>query len=520
MTPALVDGVEALDAAVTVLVTALGRQSLYAAVALVLALPAARLLRRAPGRVQAALWALVLLRLALPPDLAAPWSARSLLTEVPGDAVWAVRAPGFGPLLEAAPAVPPGHRPPGDGAARFPWALFLASGWLAGVAATAGRLARGRRRFDTHLRQAAPVRDPEVLARFATFRCRLGIERPVRLLAGSTGAPPFTVGVLRPAVHVPAALLAPEHRAGLDAALAHELAHVRARDDLRLRLRSVVQALFFFHPVAWWAAARHGDARELAADERVLASDCLSPRAYGRGFAAAVRLGSLHKGLVGAHAAPALGADRRRLFMRLERILDTTNARARRGRLALPTLLAAGLLVLPMAGDAPASPPEPRVRTASAPAGAPMAAPAAAAAPEPFVHPVPQARLTSTFGERWNPLTRSRAHHRGIDLAAPTGTPILAPAAGTVQVATERYAPAEHLGTVVVIDHGAGLETLYSHLDTLAVAPGQQVSAGQTLGTVGSTGDVTGSHLHFEVRDWGEIVDPGKYLDLGPAGGA
>lgn len=109
-------------------------------------------------------------------------------------------------------------------------------------------------------------------------------------------------------------------------------------------------------------------------------------------------------------------------------------------------------------------------------------------------------------------MTGEWVHHRGVDLVAPSGTAIEAPAAGRVTVATERYEGGAHHGTVVVIDHGDGLQSFYSHLDSLTVAPGQDVARGQTLGTVGSTGEVTGPHLHFEVWRHGEPVDPAEVV--------
>lgn len=129
-----------------------------------------------------------------------------------------------------------------------------------------------------------------------------------------------------------------------------------------------------------------------------------------------------------------------------------------------------------------------------------------------WTDPVPGARLTSPFGERLHPMTGERVHHRGVDLAASIGTPILSPVAGRVSVATDHYEGGAHHGTVVVVDHGGGLQSFYSHLDALSVTPGQEVARGQRLGTVGATGEVTGPHLHFEVWRDGEPVDPGSLV--------
>jgi len=184
--------------------------------------------------------------------------------------------------------------------------------------------------------------------------------------------------------------------------------------------------------------------------------------------------------------------------MRLQRILDPHISSPRQGRLAALVLAAGACLVLPMASASPAA--------GDGPA-------AASPAPE-LANPVPGARLTSGYGDRWNPITKARGHHDGVDLGAREGTPVLSPGPGVVRVATESYDAAPHLGTVVIVDHGDGLATLYAHLASLAVSAGQRVDPGTTLGTVGATGDVTGPHLHLEVRDHGELVDPAGVLDL------
>lgn len=124
-----------------------------------------------------------------------------------------------------------------------------------------------------------------------------------------------------------------------------------------------------------------------------------------------------------------------------------------------------------------------------------------------MVNPLPGGRLTSGFGARHNPQNGRRSQHRGVDLAAPRGTAVVAPAAGRVKVASERYGADGQHGKTVILDHGDGSETLYSHLDAILVESGEVVAAGQAIGRVGSTGWVTGPHLHFEVLEHGTPVD-------------
>lgn len=125
-----------------------------------------------------------------------------------------------------------------------------------------------------------------------------------------------------------------------------------------------------------------------------------------------------------------------------------------------------------------------------------------------WVMPV-RGQLTSHFGPRRLPGEEAR-DHRGLDLAAPTGTPIRAARGGVVEVAGERGG----YGNTVVIDHGGGLKTLYAHASELLVEAGQEVRAGAQIARVGSTGRSTGPHLHFEIRRDGAAIDPGPALGL------
>jgi murein DD-endopeptidase MepM/ murein hydrolase activator NlpD len=118
--------------------------------------------------------------------------------------------------------------------------------------------------------------------------------------------------------------------------------------------------------------------------------------------------------------------------------------------------------------------------------------------------PIPGAALSSPFGLRNDPLSNGAGFHPGIDLAATSGTPIHAAAAGVVVIAGD----CGGYGNCVVIDHGVQMATLYAHQSQLLVQVGEHVDAGQVIGLVGSTGASTGPHLHFEVRLHGLPIDP------------
>ena len=119
-----------------------------------------------------------------------------------------------------------------------------------------------------------------------------------------------------------------------------------------------------------------------------------------------------------------------------------------------------------------------------------------------------EGRVTSSFGERQDPINGEGAFHSGIDISAPTGTPVRATADGEVSGASMGAG----YGREVVIDHGHDVLTVYGHLSAMAVLPGQHVTRGQVIGFVGQTGRSTGPHLHYEVRVHKVPVNPHKYL--------
>ena len=115
-------------------------------------------------------------------------------------------------------------------------------------------------------------------------------------------------------------------------------------------------------------------------------------------------------------------------------------------------------------------------------------------------------RLSSLFGYRIHPITGKAHSHTGIDIPAPSGTPILAAKSG--QVVTSGWH--DSYGNYVVVDHGNGNSTLYAHMSARSVSEGQMVSQGQEVGKVGTTGSSNGNHLHYEVRDNYSRVNPEK----------
>lgn len=122
-----------------------------------------------------------------------------------------------------------------------------------------------------------------------------------------------------------------------------------------------------------------------------------------------------------------------------------------------------------------------------------------------FMWPVQgEYRISSKFGKRHHPLRKKVAWHRGVDIAAPKGTPILSPSQGEVRFAGWK----KGYGRTVDIDHGQGWMSRYAHASHILVRKGEQVSPGQLIAKVGQSGAATGDHLHFEIWKNGQPLNP------------
>ena len=354
------------------------------------------------------------------------------------------------------------------------WLVLVPSAWgliyLLGVACAAWRWQRGHAMLRT-------------LLRLARWRRLHGMD----VLEVDAPISPMLVGVWRPR------LLLPAHLAHFTTeqqqmVIAHELTHARRRDPVIQLLASMLQALLWFNPVARWLAGQLVWAQELACDRQILAG---RPARQRQQYAAALvrQLGLQTQPL------PGLAFGGGSMAERLLRMRDGQGRPPAALRMVVALLLcaigAASLALQPaLAWDVAAAP--------SATLTAPATAPAV------WRNPLNSMRVTGFFGVVRQMTPQG---HRGIDLGARRGTPVHAAADGIASVSEDA-----RLGKAVRIDHGAGIESLYAHLDSVTLTTGMAVTAGQAIGTVGATGLATGPHLHFEVTRDGRLQDPQQWL--------
>lgn len=356
-------------------------------------------------------------------------------------------------------------------------------------------------------------------------RCRAQAQRlrvqGIALRVTEQAITPFAVRWPAPGIVLPADAVHRLDDAGLSLVIGHEAAHLRLRDPQRALLMAVVGAVLWFNPFLRLLERQVQLACELRCDAHALRGDADDGHALATAYVQTLRRYAAAPAPFSALSHRGFTAHALRIgYMLRGGAAGTLSVPQRLGAAAAGLVLAAlvgGLQLLPaMAASNAAAPPTGDAALAdtsriTAPRAVDPAAGAAATAPARLALAAPLAtlRVTGHFGDSGGPRARA---HRGMDFGARVGTPVLAPAAGTVIAATDDYPGGPQYGRVVVLDHGDGWQTLYAHLDSYGVQVGQQVTVGDPIARVGRSGTVTGPHLHLEVLHHGQRVDPQTLL--------
>ena len=470
------------------LVIQLGLLSVWGGAAALGALAVGALLRRlhTPSRWLCWLWLAVGLRFALPwgIPLALPRPQNEPLAQAADTVRILAGTPAAAPALPAAaPAPVPAAAPWYAGLTV--WHL-LAAVWAAGVLVLAVRAVWAYRRL---CRQVA-----------------LACKTPDGCYSGACVPAPFTLGIVRPRIYLPAGLAGPMRAA----VLLHERTHLRRGDPLIKPLFYAVACLHWFNPLAWLAFRQLEREMEAACDEAaVRGCDAAARNAYCETI--------LRYALQGRLAPGSLAFGQGSAKTRIVHLL-----RYRRlGGLAL-ALCALGVGVSVTACMVQPTVAEATPETAETTPALTELTPESAATPETAAaftpntaglpnldDPAASPRFACPVDYTYISRYAMDGSHRGDDLTAPKGTPVYAAQDGVVAEATFHYS----YGNFVKLDHGQDAgghswTTLYGHMNDLAVQPGQVVKTGDLLGHVGSTGNAVGNHLHFEMLADGVLVQP------------
>lgn len=298
-----------------------------------------------------------------------------------------------------------------------------------------------------------------------------------KLLLTERSVAPFAVGGPPAAIVLPEAMLGALPREQIDLIVAHEEAHLRHRDPFVSQCLALLCAIFWFNPFLKDLVGRWRCASELRADGDALnGADADVRKAYAQALVDALRAWS--------NPIPVSFTSRnaRSDKLRIRAIIKGFEFAAR-GR----TRLLAGCTVLML--------------TAAGTAGALTANTAASTTLEDFI---PGGWVTSAYGVK----RKNLRVHTGIDVAARRGTEIVTPTDALVTQATDLFRGNPRWGKAVVLEFDGDVVVWLTHLDSYTVSPGDKVTAGQVIGTVGSTGQSTGPHVHVEMYKNNRRVDP------------
>ena len=441
------------------------------------------------------LWLVVLLRFVCP--MGAPESVSHRAVTSP-EQIWTVV------LREQPPMSPEKAAVPEPEAAESGWkvspGLALTLVWSGGAVLVLGVQLLSLRKFCRELESAAcPVQGWEMeLYRSLTP----GMDRVPRLLRSCEADSPVLTGVFRPVIYIPAEEMVPQR---LGYALSHDLTHLRRADVWYKYAVAVVTAIHWFNPLVWWMARQIQRDCEVSCDQAVSAGLDGNERAdYGRTL-----LWAANRQRLGEERLTApLGSQKEFLKERILAIMEqrTYSRLTRALMLAVAGAAALSFVVVGAYASGGETTPGESRGTAAGEASS-LSEPRQTDEGQSAGQPV----LTWPFGER-DEISISAMFdgddkdfpHTGVDFVLEKGTPVLAPAAGTVLEADYGYED----GNYVVLDHGNGLTTRYCHMRDLSCAPGDRLDQGEQVGTVGMTGNSTGYHLHFEVCRDGTAVDP------------
>jgi len=514
----------ALDSISNVIVPFLMKQVWFSSVVFIIILLLVKVFKRLSPYWQLGLWTLVLLRLLLPPSFSHSYSIRNMMSHLPYYqpfstyiASWFLNNSVGSELNNSLhvfsfdnqliDSIEPGEAFNLHNKKIISWQTIVFLTWFSGVIIFLLIYLKRIWKFQKIMNKSQPVNNAIMELLLSKWKRQFQIKRKVQLVSSEKFLSPFTQGLFRPKIYVPQYFLEKNHTGNLEAIIAHEMAHIKRRDNFWLKIQYLIQILYFFHPAIWYVNSNINLARECLCDRLVLSHREISSLSYGKSMMTVLRLNLF--GVEGFFMLPGFGSHKNALKYRIKNINGGTTMKHTQFIILYASLFILGCWILPMAGHV--IKPGDRSVLAGDTYAQQLAAISSQQDKIVVIAPTKQGKVTAPFGKWIDPFTKKEAFHNGIDIAAPKGTEIYAAADGNVIVAES--APQTH-GNYIVLQHEQDFQTFYSHCDTLLVEKGQPVKAGELIARIGNTGRSTGPHLHFEIRKDGKSQDPQDHLDF------
>jgi len=328
----------------------------------------------------------------------------------------------------------------------------------------------------TVVQNSRPVLDIDILKVIKSWRNKLRIKRRIRVVSSMDFDSPFTVGFLQPRIFLPASLVRGNCPEILETVIAHEMAHIKRFDDLQIKLINIIQIIYFFHPLVWFASAQLKIARERICDQLILTEKTITPKQYASSLLQVLLLNG-HKPYYLLHFTGFTNRNKH-LKLRFREILGGKKMKKSQKHFIFLTLFTFSLIILPMSSW----------QTSGATKNS-------------------AAKLDRNPPHNDN---SKEMHHNGIDVASSIGTEIYSCADGTI----EKAGVEGKYGKRILIRHSGGYQTLYAQLGDIFVEENQKIKKGDLIASIGESEFSTGPHLHFEIRLDGKPQNPEIYIDF------
>lgn len=374
--------------------------------------------------------------------------------------------------------------------------LFIV--WMIGFIGLLIIFYRKKQYFYKIIQHANQIEDLWIGVMYQNWKEKYKIRRKIDFYTSDKYLSPFTIGIFRPKIYIPLALIDSNNKTALEAIIGHELAHVKRHDALGTQFQFIIQAIYFFYPIVWLAGRNINESRERLCDRLVLQQKQILPRQYAQSLIQIVQFNTMNS--LAWPYAPAFKGDKMKLRLRINQILENNIMNKKQVIMISASILVFSIVTLPMASI---------LKSNQSETNQPVY-PKKHSKKVEFVSPMQTGKISSGFGNRMHPIKKVLMHHNGIDIAAPLGTEVYAIAEGIVDFADYKDA----WGNKIVLVHENGFSSIYGQLSKILVKKGERVKVGDLIGLVGNSGQSTAPHLHFEIRENNEPLDPEEIIDF------